>query len=435
MSRKIFADFKKELPAPPANCPSMEIRPETHSEFTAPAVAYLNSIAGRAQMQHLAGMPADYLRRLQWAQKHIPAEFAAFAVVQQERRERARHKFAHAAQMFFTAEGLEQATGDALAAYRAARFPADTPILDACCGIGNDALHLASRGPVLAMDSDRETALCARANAELPADRARFPVQVVCADVTRLDLKRLRDGGVGAAFFDPSRRTGKHSHDRRRARRAEDYAPPLDWLHTLRQHFPFIAVKVSPAIDDAALQAYSDARLEFISHKGECKECVLWFGTERAEKIAATVLRSGQTPARLTPQTEEPPALSPPQAWLLEPDPAVIRASLIPTFAAAAHAALLHDGIAYLTACDFAPTPFAVGYRILEWLPYHVREVQKRLEQKHLRVAAIKKRGVEIDPAELLKRIPGDKHSPTPAVLVLTRRGEKIIALICAPPL
>ena len=415
--------------------PANTLNMETRSDFSASAIAHLNSPAGRAQTQHLAGMPADYLKRLQWAQKHGPTALAAFVVVQQERRERARNKFARAEQMFFTAEGLEQATGDAIAAYRAACFPADTPILDACCGIGNDALHLASRGPIMAVDSDKDTALCARANAAVRSDTVRFPLHILCADVTRLDLKRLADRGVGAAFFDPSRRTGQQSHDRRRARYAADYAPPLDWLHTLRQQFPFLAVKVSPAIDDAALQSYPEARLEFISHNGECKECVLWFGTDTAESVAATVLRDGQTPARMTPQTDAPPAITLPQAWLIEPDPAVIRAGLLPTFAAAANAALLHHGIAYLTAPAFAPTPFAAGYRILDWLPYHVRDVQKHLEQKHLRVTAIKKRGVELDPAELIKRIPGDRQSTTSAVLVLTRRSEKIIALVCEPAL
>ena len=112
----------------------------------------------------------------------------------------------------------------------------------------------------------------------------------------------------------------------------------------------------------------------------------------------------------------------------------MIRAHLLPQVGADFSAALLDTRFAYLTADRFAPTPFATGYRVLEAMPYHLKNVQARLMSMKRRVTAIKKRGVEVDPAELRKRLPGDKNSAETAVLLLARQGEKITALICENP-
>ena len=419
-------------------------------------------------MRELHRLPPDFLPRLQFARRHLPADLPAQVVGQivalVERRERAARKFARAEQMFFTAEGLEQATGEAIAEYRASRFPANVPIFDACCGVGGDALALAERGRVLAVDADFETALCARANVRACLPPESNLVDVLCADVTKLDLARLADAGFGAAFFDPSRRGGRQNQNRHRVRSADDYAPPLNFTTELRRHFPFVAVKISPAIDDETLSDYPDAEIEFISQSGECKECLLWFdaltpqsplpslgegkfpdldfplsqtwerGDGGVRAYSAVVLRPDLQPAVLRPFHCEPLMTDSPRDWLIEPDPAVIRAHLLPQIGAEFGAALLDRRFAYLTADRFAPTPFATGYRIIEAMPYHLKNVQARLISLKRRVTAIKKRGVEVDPAELRKRLPGDKNSVETAVLILARQGEKITALICEPP-
>src|SRR5690349_14896589 len=77
---------------------------------------------------------------------------------QVELRSRARDKFADPSAMFFTRKGLEQCTDELLANYKAARFPDHQPIADLCCGIGGDALALATRGPLIAWDAHHVTA-------------------------------------------------------------------------------------------------------------------------------------------------------------------------------------------------------------------------------------------------------------------------------------
>ncbi|HZP85011.1 MAG TPA: hypothetical protein VFB21_25460 [Chthonomonadaceae bacterium] len=413
-----------------ANAPNKEVR-------RAAALAWLTTEAGAALLTEAARLPSDRLTRLARLRRRVPAEIASAAVELLELRARARRKFAQADSLFLTPEGLEQSTGEAIARYRAARFPTDVPILDACCGIGGDALTLAERAPVLAVDRNPAAAVCARANAALCAPTS-HPLSTLCADVMTLDLARLRRAGFGAAFFDPSRRADRPTGGRHRARAAEDYAPPLSWLETLRSHFPALAVKVSPALDDAELQRY-DARVEFLSDQGECKEAVLWFGPlaealpeSEPSGYCATVLRPAAPPATLAPFPCEPPPLSEPRAWLYEPDPAVIRAHLVPQIARLLHAALLDPQIAYLTADAVTPTPFATAYRVLDWLPYNLKRVQARLRALGRQVAAIKRRGVPLEPESLRPRLTGTgQAADPPAVVVLTRCREKPVAILC----
>jgi hypothetical protein len=179
-------------------------------------------------------------------------------------------------------------------------------------------------------------------------------------------------------------------------RNAEDYAPSLSFLRTLLAHFPDLGVKVSPAVPDEILSAYPDARIEFISERGECKEAVLWFGNPAlglSETVTATVLSPGNAPAHISATATEPAECSSPRAILYEPDPAVIRAHAHLSLASRLNASLLAEDIAYLTADTLEETDFATAYRVLEWMPYHLKNIQSWLRAHSARLVAIKKRG------------------------------------------
>lgn len=403
-------------------------------------LSWLASPAGRELMAKAAEMPPDPLTRLTRLRKLCSPEIAAGAVALLDLRMRGRAKFAQADAMLFTQEGLEQSTGETIASYRAGHFPEGIPILDACCGMGGDARALAQRAPVLAVDISPANAVCARHNTTLVPTS--FPTRTLCADVTRLDLHRLREHGFQAAFFDPSRRNQNAQGERRRAKRAEDYLPPLSWLESLRAALPLTAVKVSPAIDDETLLRY-DAVVEFLSDRGECKEAVLWFGalapestlrTVGGERYFATVLRPGQAPATLLPAPCPPAPLSAPRDWLYEPDPAVIRAHLVPQVAALLSAARLSPEVPYLTADAKIATPFATAYRILEWMPFQLKAVQARCRALGRKVTAIKKRGVPLEPEALRRQLIGAEAGDRQVVVVLTPCNTKRVALLCEPP-
>ena len=95
-------------------------------------------------------------------------ELVAAAVTQVRLRVRARAKFGpDADRMFFTADGLEQATRAVVAARHADRFAAAGAdrVLDLCCGIGGDLVAFARAGlAVTGVDRDPATVEAARAN-------------------------------------------------------------------------------------------------------------------------------------------------------------------------------------------------------------------------------------------------------------------------------
>src|SRR5262249_10194179 len=144
-------------------------------------------------------------------------ELAAAAYEQACLRARAAQKFSRAARMSFTGPLLEQATGEVVARYRARRFAGHAWVADLCCGLGGDALALASPARVAAVDYDPVALALTRANAAAYDCAAR-----ICPIRGELPGCLPR---VPAAFIDPSRRTEKRPGGR--TRRLEEMSPPL----------------------------------------------------------------------------------------------------------------------------------------------------------------------------------------------------------------
>lgn len=397
------------------------------------SLPYLASEEGVALLALAATLPPDRLTRLQTLRKQTTPEIAVSVVSLLELRHRARAKFSDADSLFFTAEGLEQASSEAIANWRAAQFPTEVSLLDACCGIGSDARAFAEGRRVVAIDADPTTALCAALNLKGTQSR------VACADVTCLDLPHLAFNGINAAFFDPSRRMTDAYGKRVRAASAEDYSPPLSFFSLLVEHFSYTAAKVSPAIADETLRALS-VSVEFVSYRGECKEAILWSGAfgrvprplfVPEPRYTATVLQRDGEAHTLNATEVALPSVSNPQQFLIEPDPAVIRAHLVAELAEQLESAPLESGIAYLTADTFHPSIFADTYKIEATCTLDKKTIQRELRILNGRLTAIKKRGVEAEPETWRKQI--KDVGETPYVLVLTRSLGKGIALFCTP--
>ena len=112
----------------------------------------------------------DSLGAAERMRRRFPPELAAAALTQVALRRRAREKLPMADRMFFTPDGLEQATRWVVARWRAARFveAGVSDVWDLGCGNGADAMALAEAGPgAHAVESDPATAALARANLPL----------------------------------------------------------------------------------------------------------------------------------------------------------------------------------------------------------------------------------------------------------------------------
>src|SRR5439155_19733595 len=102
--------------------------------------------------------------------------------------------------LFFDRESAQQATSERVAAWTAARYAGATLIADLGCGAGGDALALAQRAPVVAVDRDAARVAMLRANAALRGVAARIDPREGDAGSAALPA------GVDAAWLDPPRR-------------------------------------------------------------------------------------------------------------------------------------------------------------------------------------------------------------------------------------
>jgi hypothetical protein len=187
-------------------------------------------------------------------------------------------------------------------------------------------------------------------------------------------------------------------------------------------------VKVAPGIPHDLVPVGVEA--EWVSDHGEVKEAVLWAGRLATTSRRATVIGAGGL-ATLTDEDDPGAGVRPVGAYLYEPDGAVIRAGLVTAVAAGVGGGLVDEHIAYVTADDAFRTPFARGYRVLEELPYRERALKAALRERGVGRLTIKKRGVDVVPDQLRKRL--DLHGEGDATIVLTRAGGHGTALLVDP--
>src|SRR3954447_21075352 len=148
-----------------------------------------------------------------------PAQAAA-ALTQVDLRARGAAKFGEdAARMYFTPEGLEQATRASVARHRAARIALSRPssVLDLGCGIGGDLLAMARAGLTVAgVDRDELRVEVARANLEGLSlggaggwGRSTPGAVALVGPGERAPADDVDVSGFGVAFADPARRTAR----------------------------------------------------------------------------------------------------------------------------------------------------------------------------------------------------------------------------------
>ncbi|MDR6614008.1 THUMP-like domain-containing protein [Leifsonia sp. 1010] len=352
-------------------------------------------------------------------QGHSPALVAA-VLTQSKLRRKAAAKFGDfASQMLFTEAGLEQATRLPVAARHAGRFRAAglRRVADLGCGIGGDALALAALElDVLAIEADEVTAAIASFNlAPFPSARVE---QQRAEDV---DLREI-DG----VFLDPARRTAGHTQTERLTD-PDDYTPSLGFAYELATGRS-VGLKLGPGFDRDLIPSTAEA--QWVSAEGQVVELGLWFGALARPGIhrAALVLRGDQAD-ELTADADSPDEETGPLGeYLYEPDGAVIRARLIGDLARRLGGRMLSEQIAYITTDQPAETPFAAGFRVLETLPYAEKDLKKALRQRGIGTLEIKKRGVDVDPAALRRRL--GLNGDRPATLILTRVAGRHTALL-----
>jgi len=389
------------------------------------AAALLAALAGFTEAQ--APAAAALARKLADAELAGAALATTFA----RRRAVAARKFTRAREMFFTRDGYQQCSSEAVARHRGTRFGAYRRVADLCCGVGGDTLGIAASlsgdARVDALDLDADALACARHNADVygVAGKAVFH----SGDALGWPL-----GAYHAAFADPARRSGSA-----RVTKATEYRPPLAHVLARAGELPgrALAVKIAPGlrVSDDALRAASGApvELEYVSERGECKEAVVWCGdlarfdgARRATVIAADGPHMlDAAPAQVAPLTKL-------RRWLGEPDPAVIRSGLIAAACERVAASLLDRQLAYCTADQAAPTPFVRWFEVQETLPFGVKRLRALLRAAGIGELIVKTRAFPLRPEQIVALLKprGDMR----AVLVCATIGGTKTAIVCRAP-
>ena len=348
--------------------------------------------------------------------EHAGAERVAAALSVVELRAKAVEKFGDlAASLFFTRDGLEQATRLSVSQHRAARFTAAgvSTVLDLGCGIGGDLIAFAAAGLTAAgVDLDELRVEMARANLAV----AGLGGAVMVADATKVDHTPF-----DAVFADPARRS---AHGR--TFDVDDWTPPWSFVSGLFRRDA--CVKVAPGIPHSLIP--DEVEGEWVSVNGEVKEAALWSGRLATTERRATVIGSGGL-ATLTDEDDTGAGVREVGAFLYEPDGAVIRAGLVTAVAAGVDGGLLDHRIAYVTSDSSFHTPFARSYRVVEELPYREKQLRAALRERNIGTLTIKKRGVRVDPDALRKRL--GLTGSEEATIVLTRVADRGAAYLVAP--
>jgi hypothetical protein len=177
------------------------------------------------------------------------------------------------------------------------------------------------------------------------------------------------------------------------------------------------------------LECYN-AEIEFISLKGELKEAVLWFGPLKSTQRRATLLPGGHTLTSDS-STLVRAGLSEPQAYIYEPDPAILRSKMVGDLAVQLNAHQLDPDIAYLTAEAVQATPFARVWKIEDWFPFQLKRLRAYLRERRVGRVVVKKRGSPLQPEALIRdlRLDGDAER----VVFLTHLRGRPIVVVCFP--
>ncbi|MCW2830156.1 MAG: SAM-dependent methyltransferase [Aeromicrobium sp.] len=368
---------------------------QTFEQLLTPAGQMLLS-----EIAERAGVESDLALGTRLRKTSAP-ELVAAAVTQNHLRGKARAKFGDdAARLYFTHDALEQSTRQSVATHRASRLAAAgaEAVVDLGCGIGGDLIAVAHAGlRARGVEQDPVRAAIARANlAALALD----------GTVETGDAQDVVLGSDEVAFIDPARRDG-----RGRTFSTADLQPPWDWV---RQLLAGRAVaKVMPGLAHDAVPPGVEA--EWVSDGGDLVEACLWGAPFATATRRATVLPSG---AGLV-ANGQPVVVAGVGDYLHEPDDAVLRAGLVGELAAEIGGWLPDPHIAYISSDDGASTPLARSFRVVDELPFREKPLKAALQARRVGTLTIKKRGVDVVPEEVVRRM--KLKGPQKAIVVMTR--------------
>lgn len=389
---------------------------------------WLTSDAALPYLARCAQHNGELTRLVASLRKDLSAERAHLVIEQVELRHRAKEKFSRASEMFFTRKGLEQATDEAIANYKAERFSVrHAPVLDICCGIGGDLCALAANAfqdeqydspasyyPAIGVDRDPIVAHLATTNYRVVTGHE--------THVETLDASEVEPCKYSGWHIDPDRRTDGHRHTR-----LDELEPNHTLIDSWRGLNGLGAVKLAPATE--VPEAWQrDSHRQWISSRGECRQQMLWFFGQHGGLRTATVLSSAEPRTVVEHVSATLPSADTIGRYLYEPDAAVLAAGITASLATEhALAAITPEG-GYLTSDQRIADAALAGFEITDVLPMDIKQLRELVRVRRIGRLEVKKRGVPDTPELIRKRL--NPLGDNAATLIVTRFQERVIAML-----
>lgn len=374
-----------------------------------PALLQQNDLLAAAASCGEFDAAAISLLRKKW-----PADRVKLAIELTLARRKAADKFPDLPGIVADVPGIEQASGADEAGHKARRFfeAGFTQIFDLCCGIGGDAMAMASIADLTAVDLSEERLWMTRHNVKLATGRE---CKAIAADVTTLDLR-------GVPFhLDPQRRDSAG----RRAWKLEDYLPGPAFIADLLCRCPDGAIKLGPGVEMESLPA---GEVEVINRGGSLVQAVLWTGRLARASRSATLLEKNITLSGAVIPIPIPTAE--PDRYVMAVDAAVERAGLIGRLCQELGLPAVHPALGLLTGSKPAASPWVTNFQLLARLPWHdpPKKARQWLAAHGAGIVEVKTRGKAAD-ADFAARLLRGKGEERYTVFI-HRLGRKVEAWI-----
>jgi hypothetical protein len=320
--------------------------------------------------------------------KAVGPELGRWAFGQWALRDRARSKFTRASEMLFDRPALEMASHESVASFHASRFPADVVVADLTAGIGADLIALGRRGPVIGFEIDPIRAEYATYNLAVHDEVG----EIKCADSV------ASEWDFEYAFSDPARRV-----ESGRTWNPDEFSPHPIKLADRLQGLRLGAMKLSPMLRDEFFRHF-EGRLEFVSFDGECREALVWLGSEAGSGRAAVRAEDGLA----LEAGEDAETTGEASGFLFEADPAAVRAHSLGTLARSLGLLSLGDSNGYLTSDVQVGSPWLTPYHVLADHSADLRRTNAVLRSLNAGTPIIKSRVPRLDVQALQRQLRGE---------------------------
>ncbi len=367
---------------------------------------------------------------------------------QVELRWRSRQRFPNPNQWLWTDRSLSQASDHWSARFKAALFPPNEMVVDACCGAGADLVALAERGEVLGIDSDASLSNLAQDNALAHGYR----VEVRAAHLPaawRVEAPWLS--------IDPDRRTANRSTGdiaRRGAVQgktleAQQFSPTVEEVLHMAQSCAGAVIKLAPATRfSEQLEELVDQTCQriWLGNLGECRQQLLLTGDLRPSSGRGAVLCEPQQGDTQTVRGQcetssfyadangsHLPTTDQLRAFIFDLHPTLHAAGLQVAWAQQHGLTPLASPHGYFTGETYQRSPWSQGFEVLDVLAWDDRKIRKSLRNHGAGIVEVKSRSLyplsmKLDTNACQRRY--SRPDGQPLVLLVTRIGRNLKCII-----